>query len=91
MRDLDMRPVLPHDVRVNRARVFERALALPEEDRLELAAELLASAPPPGILHERSPELAEAIEQRIAEVRESKVKPIAARQALARPRRRKTR
>jgi hypothetical protein len=76
---------------VNRGRVFERALALPEEDRLELAAELLASSPPPGILHEGSPELAEAIEERIDSVRRGRTKPIPARQALTRLKGRKTR
>jgi len=40
---------------VNRARVFEQALALPEGDRLALAAELLASSPPPGILQADRP------------------------------------
>jgi hypothetical protein len=75
---------------MNRARLFERALALPEEDRLELAAELLATASPPGILEEGSPELNEAIEQRIDEVRRGTIKPIPVRQALARLRRRKT-
>jgi len=76
---------------VNRASVFERALALPEEDRLELAAELLASSPPPDVLHDGSPELAKAIEERIDSVHGGRTKPIPARQALARLRGRKTR
>jgi hypothetical protein len=68
-RGLDRLPAVTQDVHVNRARVFEDALALPEEDRLKLAAELLASSPPPGVLQEGSPELAKAIEQRIQSVR----------------------
>jgi hypothetical protein len=76
---------------VNRASVFERALALPEEDRLELAAELLASSPPPDILHDGSPELAKAIEERIDSVHRGRTKPIPARQALARLKGQKTR
>ncbi|HEY3815735.1 MAG TPA: addiction module protein [Polyangiaceae bacterium] len=76
---------------MNRARVFEKALALPEEDRLDLAAELLAKTPPPGILHEGSAELAEAIDERIASVRRGETKPVPARQALARLRRAKSR
>jgi hypothetical protein len=76
---------------VNRARLFERALALPQEDRLELAAELLASSPPPGLLAEGSPALAEAIAQRIESVRSGKTKSIPAMRALARLRRPKSR
>jgi hypothetical protein len=75
---------------VNRARVFEQALALPEADRLKLAAELLASSPPPGILREASPELAKVIERRIDSVRCGETKPIPARDALAKLRRRRT-
>jgi hypothetical protein len=72
---------------VNRARVFQQALALPEGDRLELAAELLASSPPPGILHAGSPELANAIHERIDSVRRGDTKPIPARDALEKLRR----
>jgi hypothetical protein len=72
---------------VNRARVFEQALALPEGDRLELAAELLASSPPPGILHAGSSELANAIHERIDSVRRGETKPVPAREALEKLRR----
>jgi len=75
---------------MNRARVFAGALSLPEEDRLELAAELLASSPPPGVLRDGSKGLADAIEERIESVRSGKTKPIPARQALARLRRSKS-
>jgi hypothetical protein len=75
---------------VNRARVFEHALALPEDDRLKLAAELLASSPSPGILRAGSPELGRAIEERIEAVRRGDTKPIPARAALARLRRPRT-
>jgi hypothetical protein len=76
-----------HDVPVNRARVYEQALALPEDERLKLAAELLESAPPPGILRAGSPELAKAIHERIESVRRGDAKPVSARAALARLRR----
>jgi hypothetical protein len=76
---------------VNRTRVFEQALALPERDRLKLAAELLASSPPPGILEAGSPELASAIEARIDSVRRGETKPVPAREALAKLRRRRPR
>ena len=73
---------------MNRARVFEEALALSEDDRLKLAAELLAKSPPPGILSAGSPELARAIERRIQSVRRGDVKAVPARTALAKLRRR---
>jgi hypothetical protein len=88
--DLDTDPTLPQDVRVNRARVFEEALALSAKDRLELAAELLASSPPPGILQAGSPELAEAVKRRLESVRRGDAKPVPARRALAKLRRRRT-
>ena len=75
---------------VNRAHVFQQALALPEADRLKLAAELLASAPPPGILRAGSPELAKAIDERIESVRRGETKPVPAREALAKLRRPRT-
>jgi hypothetical protein len=72
---------------VNRAAVFEHALALPEDERLKLAAELLASSPPPGSLGEGSPELAEVVEVRIASVRRGEVKAVPVARAFARLRR----
>jgi len=84
---LDTHWWLTQDVNVNRARVFEEALALSKEDRVKLAAELLASSPPPGVLSAGSPELAEAIERRIESVRRGEVKAVPARPALAKLRR----
>ena len=81
---------LTHHVVVNRSRLFEEALALPEDDRLKLAAELLASSPPPGILHAGSPDLAKVVQERIDSVRSGKTKPIPAPEALARLRRPRT-
>ncbi len=75
---------------VNRAHLFEQALALPEDDRLELAAELLARSPAPGVLRAGSPELAKAIAERIESVRRGETKPVPARAALARLRRPRT-
>jgi hypothetical protein len=86
-RRLDSTSAMTHDVLVNRAQIFEQALALAEDDRLKLAVELLASSPPPGIFRVGSPELAEAIEERIDSVRRGETKPVPARAALARLRR----
>ncbi len=80
---------MTQDANVNRARVFEEALALSEKDRLRLAAELLASSPPPGVLSAGSPELARTIERRIESVRRGETKPVPARPALAKLRRRR--
>jgi hypothetical protein len=66
---LDTRPTLARDDWVNRVRLFEQALALPEADRLDLAAELLASAPPEGVLRDGSAALAKVVEERIESVR----------------------
>ena len=55
---------------MKRPAVFAEALALPTEDRLELAAELLASAPPvPGLLVEGTPEFRAELARRLEEVR----------------------
>jgi hypothetical protein len=75
------------DPNVNRARVFEEALALSEEDRLKLAAELLAGSPPPGVLSAGSQELATAIDRRIESVLRGETKAVPARPALAKLRR----
>ena len=58
---------------MSRSSVFSDALALSEKERLELAAELLASADPPtGVLVEGTPQLRTELAQRIASVKSGK-------------------
>ena len=86
---LDTERVVAHDCTMKRAQVFEQALSLPEDARLELAAELLASAgTPPDVLAEGAPGTAAELRRRIQAVRRGDVKPIPADEALARLRRR---
>ncbi|MBX3226266.1 MAG: addiction module protein [Labilithrix sp.] len=60
---------------MKRPAVFAEALALPTEDRLELAAELLASAPPvPGLLVEGTPEFRAELARRVEEVKSGKAR-----------------
>ncbi|MGO9833316.1 MAG: addiction module protein [Polyangiaceae bacterium] len=59
-----------------RAEVFAEALALPKAARLELAAALLESAPPPGVLSEDDPRFAEEIRRRVDELQRGEVKGI---------------
>jgi hypothetical protein len=75
----------------HRTQVFREALALSEDDRLDLAAELLARSPAPGALAAGSEELAETVDARIESVRSGRVKPVPAKQAFARLRRSKRR
>jgi putative addiction module component (TIGR02574 family) len=59
-----------------RGEVFAEALALPRAARLELAAVLLESAPPPGALSEDDPRFAEEIRRRMDELERGEVKGI---------------
>ena len=55
----------PHTGLVKHADLFAQALALPQRERLKLAAELLARSPAPGILSEDTPEFARELERRL--------------------------
>ena len=57
-----------------RSEVFAEALALPKAARLELAAVLLESAPPAGVLSEDDPRFAEEIRRRVDELERGEVK-----------------
>ena len=46
--------------------VFDAALALPLDERLELAQRLWESAKPPGVLSEDDPGFAQELERRVA-------------------------
>lgn len=60
---------------MSRSTVFAEALALSEKERLELAAELLASAKPPaGVLVEGTPEFRAELARRVAEVKSGKAR-----------------
>ncbi len=86
---LDTARFVAHDCDMKRAEVFEQALSLPEDARLDLAAELLASAgPAPAVLAEGDPRTAAEIRRRIQAVRQGDVQSIPADEALARLRRR---
>jgi Putative addiction module component len=63
---------------MKRAEVFAQALAMPPRSRIELAAELLASAKgvPPGILEEDSADLDVVLARRIADLESGRVKSI---------------
>lgn len=50
------------------ASVIGLALALPEADRLQIAAELLASVKPPGVLSVEDPAFADEIRRRCAAI-----------------------
>lgn len=53
--------------------MFAEALALPEDERLKLAAELLASVPPvPGLFVEGTPEFRAELARRVDEVKSGK-------------------
>jgi hypothetical protein len=65
-----------------RAEVFAEALALPKAARLELAAALLESAPPPGVLSEDDPRFAVEIRRRVGELERGEVKGIPWEEAL---------
>jgi putative addiction module component (TIGR02574 family) len=70
---------------MNRANLFEEALSLPESDRLELAAELLASTrQESGGLELDTPDFAAEMERRIASFRSGETKGIPMNEALAR-------
>jgi putative addiction module component (TIGR02574 family) len=67
---------------MGRPTVFAEALALSEKERLELAAELLASAEPPsGILVEGTPALRAELRRRVAVVKSGKVRAVPWREA----------
>lgn len=62
---------------MKRAEVYAQALQLSEQDRLDLAGQLLASAGrPPGILSEDDPEYEAEIQRRIERVRSGESKGI---------------
>ena len=68
---------------MKRAEVFAEALAMPERARMELAAELLASAKrPTGVLADGSAALASAIARRAKEIDEGRVRLIGKKQAM---------
>jgi hypothetical protein len=59
-----------------RSEVFAEALALPKAARLELAAVLLESAPPAGVVSEDDPRFPEEIRRRADELERCEVKGI---------------
>jgi putative addiction module component (TIGR02574 family) len=56
---------------MTRSQLLSEALSLSEKERLELAAELLASVPAPGMLSAEEPGFAEEIARRAEEARRS--------------------
>ena len=70
---------------MKRADVFAQALALPEQERLDLAAELLASARKPAEIFELdTPEYAVEVKRRIDAIKRGETKTIPIDEALAR-------
>lgn len=61
---------------MKRRDVFAEALALPKGARLELAAELLASVPPPGVLREEDPGLLDEIRRRLDQIESGEAKTV---------------
>ena len=61
---------------MKRRDLFAEALALPAADRIELAAELLASAPPPGVLSEEDPHFKDELRRRIDEIESGDAKTV---------------
>ncbi len=61
---------------MKRRDLFAEALALPAADRIELAAELLASAPPPGVLSEEDPHFKDELRRRIDEIESGDAKAV---------------
>jgi putative addiction module component (TIGR02574 family) len=59
-----------------RSEVFADALALPKAARLELAAALLESTPPPGALSEDDPGFAEEIRRRVDDLERGDVRAV---------------
>jgi hypothetical protein len=66
------------------AEVISLALALPESARLEVAAELLASVKPPGVLSADDPGFAEEIRRRCNEVDAGKAELLDYQESMAR-------
>lgn len=68
---------------MKRADVYAHALALPEKDRLDLSAELLASVRVPGIMSEDDPGFAEEIRRRMERVRSGESEGIPSEEVMA--------
>jgi hypothetical protein len=67
--------------------IWAQALALPENERVQLAGELLASVRPPGALSVDDPSFLDTVARRQAELRDGTAKTYSADETLAAMRR----